>query len=66
MAWHLLRSGGPTEEYGFAHKDFLIDSTSDVNSEPREFGPIAPGSMAHTAGYQNIYEKDYSGTWREV
>lgn len=66
MAWHLLTSGGEGQEYGLANKSFLIDSTSDIQSEPTTFGAIAPGSLAHTAGYAHIYEKDASGTWHEI
>lgn len=58
--------GREVQEYGFAHKTFLIDSEDDIQSEPTKFGEIAPGSLAHTPGYANIYEKDASGTWSEV
>lgn len=66
MAWHLLRSGGENEEFGFAHKEFLIDFTSDISTEPTEYGPIAMGSMAHTAGYANMYEKGADNAWHEI
>ena len=66
MAWHLVKSGGRGEEFGNAHKEFLLDSSSDIQSEPTNFGPIAMGSTAHTAGYADEFEKDASGTWQIV
>lgn len=63
MAWTLLRSGGQWEEFGFAHKEFMIDNDSDVQAEPVNFGPIAPGSRAHTPGYATEYERDAQGVW---
>jgi len=66
MSWHLIRSGGEGEEFGNAHKEFLLDSSSDIQSEPTNFGPIAMGSTAHTGGYADMFEKDASGTWQTI
>lgn len=66
MSWHLIKSGGADEEYGFGHKEFLLDSASDIETEPTNFGVIAPASQAHTGGYGKIWEKDYSGVWQEI
>lgn len=66
MSWYLLKSGGDGMEYGFAHKEFLIDTNDDIFTEPTKFGPIAAGSLAHTPGYAMIYEKSGIGEWTAV
>ena len=66
MAWHLIKSGGDGEEFGFAHKEFLIDSESDISTEPTAYGPIAIGSRAHIAGFEKEYEKCNNGSWQQV
>ena len=66
MAWHLIKSGGDGEEFGFAHKEFLIDNESDLSTEPATYGPIAIGSKAHLAGFQKEFEKGANGTWEHV
>ena len=63
MAWTLLKSGGHFEEFGFAHKEFMVDTDDDIQNEPTVYGPIAPGSRAHTPGYVTEYERDTQGVW---
>lgn len=66
MAWTLMKEGGEAENFGAAHKEFMIDSISDIDNEPTQYGSIAPGSFAYTGGYDTIFQKDVNGQWIEV
>ena len=50
MAWHLIKSGEDGSNSGYAYKEFLLDTESDINNEPTEFGPsydlIIDGSVS--------------------
>ena len=63
MAWHLLKQGEPNGEYS-DHKEYMIDSASDIESPPSE--SYAPGSFAYTAGFGKMYQSDASGNWHEI
>ena len=63
MAWHLVKSGRLGGEFGLARKTFLIDESSDIHSEPTEYGPIAMSSIAYTADKKYMFEKDGNGQW---
>lgn len=66
MAWTLIKAGGEAENFGMGHKEFMIDSVSDIDTEPTDQGVISPGSFAYTGGYDTIFQKDLSGHWIEV
>lgn len=66
MAWTLMKEGGEAENFGAAHKEFMIDSISDLENEPTEYGSIAPGSFAYTAGYDAIFQKNSINEWVEA
>lgn len=64
--WTLMKEGGDAENFGAAHKEFMIDSISDIDNEPTQYGSIAPGSFAYTAGYETIFQKNANGEWVEA
>ena len=65
MAWHLLKQGEPNGQYS-NYMEFLIDSTSDIETPPTAQYSYAPSSIAHTPGYQHVYESDANGSWVEI
>lgn len=62
--WTLIRVGGVGENYGGAHKEFMIDSESDL--ENIDTNGVAPGSKAYTPGHYREWEMDLIGNWTEV
>lgn len=60
--WTLIKSGGVGENYGYAHKEFMLDSESDLNSEPVERN-IAPGSIAFLSDKSKTWNKNAQGVW---
>ena len=60
----LLRRGGPYENFGNNHMEFMIYNMDGLNQIVRDYGDeVAPGSIARTAGYFVIFEKDLDGNW---
>ena len=43
---------------------YLIDSADDIETPPDD--SYAPGSIAHTAGYKEMYESAADGTWVQI
>lgn len=41
----------------------FIESQSDLADIPSS---VAAGSLAYTAGFENVYQKDFDGNWVEV
>lgn len=69
MAWHLISVAGETENYS-THKEFQVDNASEISSpaiiqanEPKDQGPIPPGSFVYGPGYDPFYVKNFDGTW---
>lgn len=65
MAWKLIRSG---EAYGAqsGHREWQLDTTSDIDDPPVEAQEAAPGSLAWTGDYAHIYNKQNDGTWVDI
>ena len=64
MAWHLLKKG---EAFGenTTYMEFLIDSTSDIDTPPEDYS-YSYGSIAHTPGFKHMYEAAADGSWEEI
>jgi hypothetical protein len=63
MAWTLIKIGGIGENFGEAHKEYMIDDVSDIATLPTT---DAPGSSASTADLQLLYRLDQHGVWKKV
>lgn len=70
MAWTMIKKG---QDHGVnsAYMELMIDSPSDINNEPTEYGPIAPGSVAYTCepggtALDQLFMKAADGTWVEM
>ena len=57
----LLKSGEQFGKQGDAHKEYLLESASDVSELPTT--GVAPGSMAHTVGFTHFYEMGFDNQW---
>lgn len=57
----LLRCGGEGENFGNAHKEYMVETESDVGDIPTE--GLAPGSIARKAACKEMWEYDLSGQW---
>ena len=64
MAWTVLRVGGIGENYGNAHKEFMVESSTDLDDI--DLNGVAPGSTAHTAGRGSEWELGLDGSWALV
>lgn len=62
MAWHLITQGN---DQNSNYMEFLIDSEEDIETPPENYS-YAPTSLAHTPGYQHVYESASDGTWVEI
>lgn len=65
MAWILIKSGELHGNFS-DHKEWQIDSESDINSPPEEAQSCAPGSVAWTGDFKHIYNKTNNGTWADI
>lgn len=68
MAWALVIVGGEGRNYGNNHKEWIISSQEDL-ADPEFEGNCddsAPGSLAYTADFSVIAQKDLDGTWKIV
>lgn len=63
MAWTLIKIGGIGENFGEYHKEYMIDSESDMTNPETD---CAPGSTASTADLTLIYRLDNNGEWKKV
>ncbi len=64
MAYVLLKAGEEFGNFGYRHQEFMIDSSDDLEALPTN--KLAPGSLAHTAGFDQIYELDLNQAWIKV
>ena len=62
MAWHLITQG---DDQNSNYMEFLIDSEDDIETPPTNYS-YSPSSLAHTPGYQHVYEASSDGSWVEV
>lgn len=60
--WTLISMGGDGSNYGEGHKEFMLSSAEDINSEPAQY-TIAPGSIAYLANMTKLWMKDAEGEW---
>lgn len=70
MAWHMMVAGQPGAASS-NYFEFMLDDEADINTEPTEFGTIAPGSVAYTnkpgsIGMEKMFMKCSNGTWNEM
>ena len=65
MAWTIQESDGDwTKEKHRA--TYLLDSASDIVTPPEEDAQLAAGSIAYTADFSGMWQKNSSGTWVKV
>ncbi len=57
----LLKVGGDYENYGFAHKEWLVEDENDRDTI--DITDLAPGSIARTAGCSKIWELSPDKEW---
>lgn len=62
MSYTLLKAIQAYEKHSGQHQEYLIESYDDLIELPI----AAPGSIAYTPGYTEIYELGFDGTWGEV
>lgn len=55
-------SKGTETDNGRGHRDILVRGPGDLASIPAD---TLPGSIAHTAGYGQMWEKGLDGSWVE-
>lgn len=62
MAWNLIRrNNGETIHTDYV--EWMLDNAADISNgtEPVKSGSI--GSLAYTAGFGSMWQKDANGTW---
>ena len=65
MAWRLLDSDGDwTKEMHRA--TYMVDSATDIATPPEENSKLEFGSIAYTADFTGMWQKDGSGNWVKV
>lgn len=60
---HYNVSGIPGDAANFLVDAETIDSDEALNAE---LGNVPPGTLAHTAGYGTLVEKDLDGSWVDL
>ena len=65
MAWVLIKVGGPDNNFT-NHKEWQLDSESDISNPPEEALNSSPGSVAWTGDLKHIYNKANDGTWIDI
>ncbi len=65
MAWHLISENGGKTIYS-DYKEWMVDTAEDITngSEPKHSGAIS--SIAFTAGYGEMWQKNASGVWVKI
>lgn len=63
MGWKLMASNGEVSPVSKT-MTFMVDSESDLLTEPPY--DVEPGSVAYTAGMDNIWQLSASGEWARV
>lgn len=70
MAWHLMRHGQTNQNQDYM--EFMLDDEStDIMTEPTEFGKIPMGSIAYSVepgstALNMLWMKCADGTWIEM
>lgn len=64
MAWHIMERGNEYNIYS-NYTEFLLDSEGDINDIPED-ADYSPGSIAHTAGFNKMWEADANLQWVEI
>ena len=63
--WTLIAVGG--EEYNHSnHYEWLIDSAADLNAGDKPEDTGAPGSIAYTAAFEQMWQKDRNSQWIQI
>lgn len=63
--WTLIAVGG--KEYNHSnHYEWLIDSATDLNAGDKPEDTGAPGSIAYTAAFEQMWQKDRNGQWIQI
>lgn len=65
MSWHLMRRNNG-ESVHLDYAEWMLDSDNDVSNgtEPQTSGSI--GSIAYTAGFAKMWQKDGAGNWVKI
>ena len=65
MAWNLIRRNNG-ETIHTDHVEWMLDSAADISNgtEPKRSGSI--GSLAYTAGFGAMWQKDANGAWVKI
>ena len=65
MAWILVKEGEAHSAMA-GHREWQLDSTSDIGNPPAEAVSASPGSKAWTGDYAHIYNKTNDGEWEDI
>lgn len=65
MAWILIYSGEENSALS-GHREWQLDSASDIQTPPEEAQSAAPGSKAWTGDYVHVWNKQNDGTWTDI
>lgn len=65
MSWVLIKTGEPNSNFS-NHREFQLDSASDISNPSAEANSAAPGSKAWTGDYAHIWNKENDGTWTDI
>lgn len=60
----LVKVGGAGENFGDMHKEFMVDSESDLSGI--DMSRVAPGSVAYTAGLGEMWQSNTAGQWVKI
>lgn len=63
--WTLIAEGGNGYNHS-NHYQWLIDSADDLNAADKPKDTGAPGSIAYTAGFEQMWQKNRAGQWIEI
>lgn len=68
--WHVTVAGQPGAASS-NYYEFMLDEEADINTEPTEYGSIAPGSVAYVnepggTAMDKMFMKCADGTWNEM
>lgn len=65
MGWNMIR-GNNGETIHAEYTEWMLDTEDDIDNgtEPKQSGSI--GSLAYTAGFSAIWQKDSKGAWKKI
>lgn len=66
MAWKMVGSEKDYSGKPEVLRNYVLDSSSDIDSPPEDDYRTAPGSCAYTADLTGIWVKSPAGVWTAV